>query len=250
MSTGLVGVTYGLAEAGTYDSFTDPHVWVPIVVGAILIAVLRLPCAAGQEPAARSAPVPQLALLGCVDRDVHARRRRVRGDDPDAALLAGAARLQRDRDRPADRPAGPRHGDHDAAGREDDRALRRRSGRPGRRDRHRHHDDPVRPDRRPHQRRVPLRRDGLPRHGHGRQLHAGDDRRVRRTRAQRGQSRDAAAERGEPRRWLDRNDDSGRRARERSTQRAHPGAGCTGLRHSLLVVGRRWQRPRSSRASF
>ncbi|HEY1478432.1 MAG TPA: DHA2 family efflux MFS transporter permease subunit [Gaiellales bacterium] len=37
MSTGLVGITYGLAEAGTYSSFTDPHVWVPIVVGAVLV---------------------------------------------------------------------------------------------------------------------------------------------------------------------------------------------------------------------
>ena len=30
MSTGLVGITYGLAEAGTYDSFTNAHVWVPV----------------------------------------------------------------------------------------------------------------------------------------------------------------------------------------------------------------------------
>src|ERR1700749_2758077 len=30
MSTGLVAVTFGLAEAGTYDSFSNAHVWGPI----------------------------------------------------------------------------------------------------------------------------------------------------------------------------------------------------------------------------
>ena len=34
MSTGLVAITYGLAEAGTYDSFSNPHVWVPICSAA------------------------------------------------------------------------------------------------------------------------------------------------------------------------------------------------------------------------
>jgi EmrB/QacA subfamily drug resistance transporter len=37
MSTGLVGITYGLAEAGTYGSFGNAHVWVPVVVGAVLV---------------------------------------------------------------------------------------------------------------------------------------------------------------------------------------------------------------------
>jgi EmrB/QacA subfamily drug resistance transporter len=37
MSTGLVGVTYGLAEAGTYGSFTNSHVVVPVVVGLLLV---------------------------------------------------------------------------------------------------------------------------------------------------------------------------------------------------------------------
>ena len=43
MSSGLVGITYGLAEAGTYNSFTSPHVWVPVAAGAILVTgfVLR-----------------------------------------------------------------------------------------------------------------------------------------------------------------------------------------------------------------
>jgi len=31
-------VTYGLAEAGTYGSFGNAHVWAPVVVGAVLIA--------------------------------------------------------------------------------------------------------------------------------------------------------------------------------------------------------------------
>ncbi len=38
MSTGLVAVTYGLAEAGTYGSFGSAHVWVPAVAGVLLIA--------------------------------------------------------------------------------------------------------------------------------------------------------------------------------------------------------------------
>ena len=38
MSTGLVAITYGLAEAGTYASFTNPHVWVPVAAGGVLVA--------------------------------------------------------------------------------------------------------------------------------------------------------------------------------------------------------------------
>jgi len=42
MSVGLVAVTYGLAEAGTYHSFTNAHVWVPVAAGLILIAGFAL----------------------------------------------------------------------------------------------------------------------------------------------------------------------------------------------------------------
>jgi EmrB/QacA subfamily drug resistance transporter len=38
MSIGLVAITYGLAEAGTYDSFSNAHVWVPVAAGAVLVA--------------------------------------------------------------------------------------------------------------------------------------------------------------------------------------------------------------------
>ncbi len=38
MSTGLVAVTYGLAEAGTYNGFNNPHVYLPVIAGIILIA--------------------------------------------------------------------------------------------------------------------------------------------------------------------------------------------------------------------
>ncbi len=37
MSTGLVGITYGLAEAGTYGSFSNAHVYVPVFVGVVLV---------------------------------------------------------------------------------------------------------------------------------------------------------------------------------------------------------------------
>jgi EmrB/QacA subfamily drug resistance transporter len=42
MSVGLVAVTYGLAEAGTYRSFGNAHVWLPIVAGAVLVAGFSL----------------------------------------------------------------------------------------------------------------------------------------------------------------------------------------------------------------
>jgi EmrB/QacA subfamily drug resistance transporter len=38
MSTGLVAITYGLAEAGTYATFNNPHVLVPVVLGVVLVA--------------------------------------------------------------------------------------------------------------------------------------------------------------------------------------------------------------------
>jgi EmrB/QacA subfamily drug resistance transporter len=38
MSTGLVGITYGLAEAGTYHTFNNGHVLVPVIVGLVLVA--------------------------------------------------------------------------------------------------------------------------------------------------------------------------------------------------------------------
>jgi EmrB/QacA subfamily drug resistance transporter len=39
MSIGLVAITYGLAEAGTYYSFGNSHVWVPVLAGVILVGV-------------------------------------------------------------------------------------------------------------------------------------------------------------------------------------------------------------------
>lgn len=36
MSIGLVGITYGLAEAGTYGTFNNWHVWGPVILGVIL----------------------------------------------------------------------------------------------------------------------------------------------------------------------------------------------------------------------
>jgi EmrB/QacA subfamily drug resistance transporter len=38
MSVGLVAITYGLAETGIYGSFGNPHVWAPVVAGAVLVA--------------------------------------------------------------------------------------------------------------------------------------------------------------------------------------------------------------------
>ena len=37
MSIGLVAITYGLAEAGTYDTFSNAHVWAPVAIGVVLV---------------------------------------------------------------------------------------------------------------------------------------------------------------------------------------------------------------------
>jgi EmrB/QacA subfamily drug resistance transporter len=37
MSTGLVAITYGFAEAGTYDGFNNLHVYIPVILGLGLI---------------------------------------------------------------------------------------------------------------------------------------------------------------------------------------------------------------------
>jgi EmrB/QacA subfamily drug resistance transporter len=42
MSVGLVALTYGLAEAGTYDSFNSARVWLPIAAGLALIAAFAV----------------------------------------------------------------------------------------------------------------------------------------------------------------------------------------------------------------
>ena len=42
MSTGLVAITYGLAEAGTYGTFSNGHVWIPVLVGGVLVAAFVL----------------------------------------------------------------------------------------------------------------------------------------------------------------------------------------------------------------
>jgi EmrB/QacA subfamily drug resistance transporter len=42
MSGGLVAITYGLAEAGTYATFNNAHVYVPVLAGVLLVAAFVL----------------------------------------------------------------------------------------------------------------------------------------------------------------------------------------------------------------
>ncbi|WP_249010791.1 DHA2 family efflux MFS transporter permease subunit [Conexibacter sp. DBS9H8] len=42
MSTGLVAITYGLAEAGTYNGFNNTHVYIPVIIGALLVAAFAV----------------------------------------------------------------------------------------------------------------------------------------------------------------------------------------------------------------
>jgi len=50
MSTGLVGITYGLAEAGTYSSFGNVHVWGPMLGGAILVTAFAFHALRAKHP--------------------------------------------------------------------------------------------------------------------------------------------------------------------------------------------------------
>ena len=70
MSTGLVGVTYGLAEAGTVRLLREPARLGADPRRGDPGDRLRLPRLAGRASPPGLAPVPQLAFLGCVDRDV------------------------------------------------------------------------------------------------------------------------------------------------------------------------------------
>ena len=91
MSTGLVGITYGLAEIGTLGTFDSARVYLPIAAGILLVAAFALARDPREEPAARPQPLPPLELHGRLDHDVRAGRGGVRSDDPDAAVLAAAA---------------------------------------------------------------------------------------------------------------------------------------------------------------
>ena len=157
MSTGLVAITYGLAEAGTYDSFSNRTSGCRSLLGVVLVIAFVFHALRVKHP------LLDLRLY----RNWHFSAASIVMFALGAAVFGAMILMplywqdlrgyRRDRDRPADRPAGSRHGDHDAAGREVDRALRRRPGGTCRRRGDRGDDDPVRADRRPHQRRLPLR---------------------------------------------------------------------------------------------
>ena len=82
---------------------------------------LRPARAAHRAAAARRPPLREPGLRRRLDHHLRPRRRAVRGDDPDPALLPAGARRERHRHRPPGRPAGPR----DAAGRAPSRPASR-----------------------------------------------------------------------------------------------------------------------------
>jgi hypothetical protein len=98
MATGLVLLTYGLAEIGSTGSFTAVKVLVPSLVGVAWSAFASTRCAC-PEAAARPAPVPAHDVRIGLVRDVLPRRRAVRRLDPAAPLLAGHPPRERDLDR-------------------------------------------------------------------------------------------------------------------------------------------------------
>ena len=126
VATGLVGITYGLAESGTAGTLLADAVLVPFLLGVALVAAFVDPRAADRQPAARRAPVRQQGLRRRLGDDDRARRGAVRRDGPDAALLPDRARRGRRQHRPAAGPAGHRRGAGDGALRPRHRAPRRR----------------------------------------------------------------------------------------------------------------------------
>ena len=114
LSPGLTALVYGLAEAGSVGSLTAVKPLAAIGVGLLLIAAFVLVGVPHRAAAARPHAVPRARVLGLVRDDVPARRRAVRGDDPDAAVLPAGARLVGAGRRPAARSAGPRRRHRDA----------------------------------------------------------------------------------------------------------------------------------------
>ena len=149
VATGLVGITYGLAESGMAGSMTAPEVLVPVLTGIALVATFVHPRAAHPEPAARRPPVRQQGVRGRVGDHVRPRRRAVRRHGPDAAVLPARPRRGRRHDRPAADPAGHRRRARHGRLRPPHRAPRRRAHQPHRRRDHDRRHAPVRPDRAP-----------------------------------------------------------------------------------------------------
>ena len=180
LALGVPLVTYGLAEIGATGQFTTPACRPGRSSPAlILVALFVLHALRAEAAAPRPQPLPPPDVRVRIRDDVLPRRRHVRRDDPDPALLAADPRRERPPHRPPDGPDGPRDGARHAARRPPRRPGRRRARRARRRDRHHARDDPVRLHRRAHADRLAARRDGPPRDGRRARVHAGDDRGVR-----------------------------------------------------------------------
>ncbi len=189
------------------------------------------------EAAPRPAPLPSPHLLVCLDRHVLPRRRALRRDDPDAAVLAADPARERRRHRPPHRPHGPRDGGRDAARRKAHRPLRRRAAGAPRRRPHDRRDRALRLHRRAHLDPVALARHGRARDGRRLRLHAGDVGGLRLAPALRALRRDTAAQRPAAGRRLDRDGTAGRRPAALAPARPHVERGRRRLRHGVLVVG-------------
>ena len=87
LSVGLVGITYGLAETGSAGTLVAASVLVPLGIGLARRRRLRRPRAADPEPAAERPPLLRPRLHRRLDHDLLPRRRALRGDGADAALL-------------------------------------------------------------------------------------------------------------------------------------------------------------------
>ena len=120
VATGLVGITYGLAES-RHRRLADspPRSSSPSLTGIALVATFVIRALRIHEPAARRPPVRQQGVRGRLGDHVRPRRRAVRRHGPDAAVLPARPRRGRRHDRPAADPAGhrrrARHGRSPAA---------------------------------------------------------------------------------------------------------------------------------------
>ena len=167
MSIGLVAITYGLAEAGTYDSFSNAHVWGPVAIGAVLVTAFAFHALRVKHPlfdlrlyrsahfsaasivmfALGAAVFGAMILMPLYWQDL-------RGYSViETGLLTGPQGVGMAITMPLAGKMTERYGGGPVA----------LVGR----DRHRRDDRSVRTDRCPYQRRLPMRRDGSPWCGQG-----------------------------------------------------------------------------------
>ncbi len=212
MSTGLVGITYGLAETGTLGTVDSAKVYAPVIAGLALVVAFAFHALRVKYPlldlrlykrwhfsaasivmfSLGAAVFGAMILMPLYWQDLR------HFDVIDTGLLTGPQGIGMAAAMPLAAKLTERYGGGPVAlvGVLVTAVMT----------------IPFAPDRRAHERCLPMCLDGAPRGWDGGLLHAGDDGRVRGAGAPRGVARNTTIERTEPRRRLDRHDRAGGRA--------------------------------------